>query len=93
LAAWDVHRAKVFGRRQDKTGIAPVDRLVREVMSQEPSLEGQRLHPLLYVFTVLNNSGNLLLARSKPRRLNYIGFWYGKSTAGPRKRFMLEDYY
>src|SRR5216684_3901005 len=25
-------------------------------------------------------SGNLLLARSKPRRLNYMGFWYGKST-------------
>ena len=29
-------------------------------------------------------SGNLLLARSKPRRYNYIGFWYGKSTAGTR---------
>jgi len=27
LAAWDVHRAKVFGRCEKKTGIAPVDRL------------------------------------------------------------------
>src|SRR5205823_4239921 len=32
LAAWDVHRAKVFGRCEVKSGIAPVDRLVREVI-------------------------------------------------------------
>jgi hypothetical protein len=31
-----VHRAKVFGRCEKKTGIAPVDRLIAEVMSQEP---------------------------------------------------------
>jgi hypothetical protein len=36
LAAWDVHRAKVFGRCEKKTGIAPVHRLIEEVMSQEP---------------------------------------------------------
>ena len=36
LAAWDVHRAKVFGCCEKKSGIAPVDRLIREVMSQEP---------------------------------------------------------
>ena len=36
LAAWDVHRAKVFGRCEKKSGIAPVDRLIEEVMSQEP---------------------------------------------------------
>jgi hypothetical protein len=36
LAAWDVHRAKVFGRCEKKTGIAPVDRLIAEVMSQQP---------------------------------------------------------
>jgi hypothetical protein len=28
LAAWDVHRAKLFGRCEVKSGIAPVDRLV-----------------------------------------------------------------
>jgi hypothetical protein len=33
---WDVHPAKVFGRCEVKSGIAPVDRLVSEVMSQEP---------------------------------------------------------
>jgi hypothetical protein len=36
LAAWDVHRAKVFGRCEPKTGIAPFGRLVDDVMQQEP---------------------------------------------------------
>ena len=43
LAAWDVHRAKVFGRCEIKSGIAPVDRLVREVMSQEPYNSARRV--------------------------------------------------
>ena len=34
LAAWDVHRARVFGRCELKSGIAPVDRLVGEVMGK-----------------------------------------------------------
>ena len=36
MAAWDVHRAKLFGRCEKKSGIAPTDRLMSEVMSQEP---------------------------------------------------------
>jgi hypothetical protein len=36
LAALDVHRAKIFGRCEAKTGIAPFDRLVDQVMSQHP---------------------------------------------------------
>ena len=48
-AAWDVHRAKVFGRCEHKTGIAPVDRLVREVMSQEPYKSAHR------VFWIMDN--------------------------------------
>jgi hypothetical protein len=40
LAAWDVHRAKVFGRCEVKNGIAPVERLVSEVMSQAPYKTG-----------------------------------------------------
>jgi DDE superfamily endonuclease len=36
LAAWDVHRAKLFGRCEKKSGIAPTDRLIAEVMTQEP---------------------------------------------------------
>jgi len=36
LAAWDVHRAKVFGRCEAHTGIEPFDRLVAQVMEAEP---------------------------------------------------------
>ena len=36
LAAWDVHRAKIFGRCALTTGIVPFDRLVEQVMSEQP---------------------------------------------------------
>lgn len=36
IAAWDVHRAKLFGSLAPKTGIAPFDSLVGEVMGEEP---------------------------------------------------------
>jgi hypothetical protein len=49
LAAWDVHRAKVFGRCEIKNGIAPVDRLVDEVMSQAPYKTAHR------VFWIMDN--------------------------------------
>jgi len=49
LAAWDVHRAKVFGRCEKKTGIAPVDRLIGEVMSREPYQSARR------VFWIMDN--------------------------------------
>src|SRR5689334_2368054 len=49
LAAWDVHRAKVFGRCEVKSGIAPVDRLVSEVMDQEPYKSARR------VFWIMDN--------------------------------------
>jgi len=43
LAAWDVHRAKIFGRCERKTGIKPFERLVDQVMSQEPYRSAQRV--------------------------------------------------
>jgi hypothetical protein len=49
LAAWDVHRARVFGRCEPKSGIVPVDRLVGEVMSQEPYKSARR------VFWIMDN--------------------------------------
>ena len=49
LAAWDVHRAKLFGRCEKKTGIAPTDRLIAEVMSQEPYKSARR------VFWIMDN--------------------------------------
>ena len=36
LAAWDVHRAKLFGRCEHKSGIAPTDRLMAGLVTQEP---------------------------------------------------------
>lgn len=49
LAAWDVHQARVFGRCERKTGIAPFSRLVRQVMSREPYRSASR------VFWVVDN--------------------------------------
>jgi hypothetical protein len=43
LAAYDVFRARVFGRVEKKTGIAPFDRLVAQVMSKEPYASARRV--------------------------------------------------
>lgn len=43
LAAWDVHRAKLFGRCEPKTTIGSVDRLVAQVMSTEPYRSARRV--------------------------------------------------
>lgn len=49
FAAWDVHRAKLFGHCEPKNGIAPVDRLVAQVMEQEPYRSARR------VFWIMDN--------------------------------------
>lgn len=49
LAAWDVHRARLFGRCEPRSGIAPFDRLVDDVMTQEPYRSARR------VFWVMDN--------------------------------------
>lgn len=49
LAAWDVRRARLFGRCEARNGIAPFDRLVADVMSQEPYRSAAR------VFWILDN--------------------------------------
>lgn len=52
FAAWDVRRAKVFGRCERKTGIAPFGRLVTQVMAQEPYRSARR------VFWVMDNGSS-----------------------------------
>jgi hypothetical protein len=52
IAAWDVHRAKVFGRCEKTTGIEPFTRLVDQVMSQEPYNSAKR------VFWVIDNGSS-----------------------------------
>jgi hypothetical protein len=52
LAALDVHRAKVFGRCEATTGIAPFQRLVDQVMRQAPYHEARR------VFWIMDNGSS-----------------------------------
>jgi hypothetical protein len=52
LAALDVHRAKVLGRCDPTTGIAPFDRLVTQVMAQPPYCDAHR------VFWIMDNGSS-----------------------------------
>jgi len=52
LAAWDVRRAKIFGRCEQKIGIVPFGRLVSQVMSQEPYRSASR------VFWIMDNGSS-----------------------------------
>lgn len=61
LAAWDVHRAQVFGRCEQRTGIAPFGRLVDQVMSQEPYTSARR------VFWVVDNGSSHRGPRTEAR--------------------------
>ncbi len=52
LAAWDVHRGRVFGRCEAATGIGPFSRLVDQVMTIEPYASASR------VFWVVDNGSS-----------------------------------
>lgn len=52
LAAWDVHRAKLFGRVEPMSGIAPFGRLVTQVMGSEPYHSAKR------VFWIVDNGSS-----------------------------------
>jgi transposase len=52
LAAWDIRRAKIYGRCEHKTGIVPFGRLVEQVMNQEPYRSAKR------VFWVMDNGSS-----------------------------------
>jgi hypothetical protein len=62
LAAYDVHRAQVFGRCEDTTGILPFGRLVEQVMTREPYASARR------VFWVVDN-GSSHRGQASVRRL------------------------
>jgi DDE superfamily endonuclease len=61
LAALDVHRAKVFGRCEHKSGIAPFERLVDQVMRQSPYNQARR------VFWIMDNGSSHRGARCVTR--------------------------
>ena len=52
LAAWDVRRAKLFDRCEPKGGIEPFDRLVAQVMTQDPYASAER------VFWIVDNGSS-----------------------------------
>ena len=52
LAAYDIQRASVFGRCEQKTGIVPFDKLVEQVMEQEPYRSATR------VFWIVDNGSS-----------------------------------
>jgi transposase len=52
LAAYDVHRGKLYGRCEDTTGIVPFARLVEQVMTREPYKSADR------VFWVVDNGSS-----------------------------------
>jgi hypothetical protein len=52
LAAYDVHRGKVFGRCEPTTGIEPFYRLVAQVMTAEPYASADR------VFWIVDNGSS-----------------------------------
>ena len=61
LATWDVHRAKIFGRCERTTGIAPFDRLVAQVMRTAPYCDARR------VFWIVDNGSSHRGARAVAR--------------------------
>lgn len=61
LAAWDVHRAKVFGRCEHQSGIGPFDRLVEQVMTQAPYRQARQ------VFWIVDNGSSHRGCRSIQR--------------------------
>ena len=65
LAAWDVHHAKLFGRCEAKSGIAPFDRLVQQVMTQAPYRHARR------VFWIVDN-GSSHRGQASIRRLQQL---------------------
>jgi transposase len=52
FAAWDVRRARIYGRCERKTGIAPFSRLVAQVMKRKPYRNAKR------VFWIMDNGSS-----------------------------------
>lgn len=61
LAALDVHHVKLFGRCERRSGIAPFDRLVAQVMAQSPYKGARR------VFWIVDNGSSHRGSRSVDR--------------------------
>jgi hypothetical protein len=63
IAALDVHHARVLGRCEATTGIAPFDRLGEQVMTRPPYSDARRV-----LWIVDNGSSHRGKASSAPRK-------------------------
>jgi len=61
FAAWDVRRAKLFGRCEQTSGIEPFDRHLTHVMAEEPYRSARR------VFVIVDNGSSHRGQRSVER--------------------------
>jgi hypothetical protein len=66
LAAWDVHKARLFGLCQPSTGIEPFHRLVDQVMKKEPYRSAHR------VFWIADNGSS----HRGEASINRLSRWY-----------------
>jgi hypothetical protein len=70
FAAWDVRRAKLFDRCDEKDGIVPFDKLIEQFMTQEPYRSAKR------VFVIVDNGsahrGKRSISRLQGRYKNLI---------------------
>lgn len=66
LAAWNVRQAKIFGRCELTTGIKPFQRLVDQVMRQEPYRSARR------VFWIMDNGSS---HRGRPCIERLVAAW------------------
>ena len=57
LAAYDIHRAEIFGRCEQTTGIVPFMKLVEQVMTSEPYAGAKR------VFFIVDNGSSHIVQR------------------------------
>jgi len=79
LAAWDVGRAKVFGRCETKSGIKAFDRLVDQVMSQEPYRSAKR------VFWIIDNGSSHARRALCQTFAEGVALDRARAFAGPRE--------
>ncbi|MGH9375044.1 MAG: hypothetical protein ACRD1J_02640 [Terriglobia bacterium] len=80
LAALDVHRARVFGRCEAKSGVAPFDRLVDQVMMRPPYDKARRVFSIVQRKVLTPNDFPDLAAVAE-RRLEFQSYY--ESIAKP----------
>lgn len=72
LAAWDVHRAKLFGHIEPTVGNDPFDRLVDEVMATQPYASARRVFFVVDNGTSHRGERSIERTRRRNRRVHLV---------------------